>query len=161
MKSALLTAALAAVLATPAFAQPPTTTEQGVIVQGVSPEKVLGAIDTEKLAQDQGAAPPVEAADEAADLPSSKTQVTVDTTVEQTQTATVETTTETITPVSDRPAMDFDNPIAPEVHALVKAKPNYTTKDIAEAQLAAVLATPASAPTTTVTTTPTTPRDGG
>ncbi len=157
MKSALLSAALAAAFAAPAFAQPPTATEGGVIVQGVSPEKVLGAIDTEKLVQESEGAPVVESAN----LPTSKTQVTIDTRVEETPTATVETTTEVITPVSDRPTMDAANPIAPEVHAVVKAKPNYTTKDIAEAQLAAVLATPAAAPTTTVTTTRTTPKDGG
>ena len=45
----------------------------------------------------------------------------------------------------------------PEVKALVASKPSYTTKDIVEAQLAAVLATPPAAPTTVTTTTRTTP----
>ncbi len=72
--------------------------------------------------------------------------VTVDTQVSETPTATIETTTETVTPVSDRPSVDPDNPIAPEVKALVAAKKNYTTADIVRAQHEAMLATPASAP---------------
>lgn len=60
MKSALVTAALAAVLAAPAIAQPPTVTADGnVRVEGVAPEKVLGAIDTEKLVNEP--APPTTA----------------------------------------------------------------------------------------------------
>jgi len=155
MKSVLVSATLAAILAAPALAQPPSTTTEGnLTVEGVSPEKVLGAIDTEKLIDET---PPTETAD----LPQPRTQVNVDTTVRETPTAVIETTTETITPVSDRPELDPDNPIAPEVHAVVQSKPNYTTQDLAAAQLAAVLATPAAAPTTVVTTTTTTPKDGG
>lgn len=155
MKSVLASAALAVILAAPALAQPPSTATEGTVkVEGVSPEKVLGAIDTEKLIDE---APPAETTE----LPQPRTQVTVDTSVRETPTAVIETTTETITPVSDRPALDPENPIAPEVQALVESKPNYTTKDIAAAQLAAVLATPAAAPTTIVTTTTTTPKDGG
>lgn len=153
MKFVLVSAALAVVLAAPAIAQPPTvTTEGNVTVEGVAPEKVLGAIDTEKLVD---AAPT-----ETAQAPAVQTQVTVDTRIEETPSATIETTTEVITPVSDRPAMDPNNPIAPEVKTLVENKPNYTTKDLAEAQLAAVLATPPAAPTTTIITTVTTPKDG-
>lgn len=156
MKSLLATAAAAAILsAVPAFAQPPTVvTEGNVRVEGVSPEKVLGAIDTEKLAED---AQPVDTAQ----APTAATSVSVETKVEETATARVETTTEVITPVSTRPELDAANPIAPEVQALVKANARYTTKDIAAAQLAAVLATPASTPTTVVTTTRTTPKEGG
>lgn len=155
MKSLLATAAAAAILAAvPALAQPPTVTEGNVRVEGVAPEKVLGAIDTAKLAEDSQ---PVETAE----APAAATSVTVETTVEETATARVETTTETITPVSTRPELDAANPIAPEVQALVNSKSNYTTADIAAAQLAAVLATPASTPTTIVTTTRTAPKEGG
>lgn len=130
MKSVLVSAALAAVLAAaPAFSQPPTDAQ------------------------------PVDTAQ--AEPPKPATSVTIDTTVQETPTATVETTTEVIAPVATRPALDPENPIAPEVQALVQAKPNYTTKDIAAAQLAAVLATPPSMPTTVVTTTRTTPKEGG
>jgi hypothetical protein len=111
------------------------------------------------LAQPPTDAPPVDAAQ--AEPPKPATSVTVDTTVQETPTARIETTTEVIAPVSTRPPMDAENPIAPEVQALVASKPNYTTKDIAAAQLAAVLATPPAMPTTTVTTTRTTPPDGG
>ena len=158
MKSIFASAALATVFAAaPALAQPPTVvTEGNVRVEGVAPEKVLGAIDTAKLAQDSE---PVETAE--ADAPAAATSVTVETKVEETATAHVETTTEVITPVSTRPELDATNPIAPEVQAVVKAKANYTTADIAAAQLAAVLATPPSALTTTVTTTRTTPKEGG
>jgi hypothetical protein len=136
MKSVLVSAAFAALVAAPAIAQPPTgtTTEGNVKVE-------------------EAVTPPVQA--------QSSTQVTVDTTVEETTTARVETTTEVIAPVSDRPALDATNPIAPEVQALVQSKPNYTTKDIVDAQLAAVLATPPAAPTTVITTTRTTPKEGG
>lgn len=150
MKLALASVALAAVLAAPALAQPPVATEGSVKVEGVAPEKVLGAIDTTQLVD--GAA----TAD--AEPPTPKTQVTVETEVQETATATIETKTEVIEPVSDRPALDSANPVAPEVQALVEDKPSYTTKDIAQAQLAAVLATPPSMPTTTITTTTTTPK---
>lgn len=154
MKPLFASAALAAVLAFPAIAQPPTVvTEGNVRVEGVSPEKVLGAIDTEQLAE--GSQPVA-----TAEAPAPATSVTVETSVEDTATARVETTTEVITPVSTRPDLDPANPIAPEVQALVKTKANYTTADIAAAQLAAVLATPASTPTTVVTTTRTTPKVG-
>lgn len=102
------------------------------------------------LAQPPGTAPP-----------QPQTAVSVDTHVTETPTATIETTTETVTPVSTRPAVDPANPIAPEVHAVVAAKKNYTTADIARAQYEAMLATPASAPTTVVTTTTTTPKTPG
>lgn len=156
MKSLLATAAAAALLAAvPAFAQPPTVvTEGNVRVEGVAPEKVLGAIDPQKIAEDTQ---PVETAD----APVAATSVTVETKVEDTATARVETTTEVITPISTRPELDAANPIAPEVQAVVKANARYTTADIAAAQLAAVLATPASTPTTIVTTTRTTPKEGG
>jgi len=161
MKSILVSAALAAILAAPAFAQQPpadtvpsstVTAEGSVRIEGVSPEKVLGAIDTEALVEAEAETQPAVTAE----APAPKTQVTVDTSVQQTATATIETKTEVIEPVSDRPQLDAANPIAPEVNAVVKAGASYTTKDIAEAQLAAVLATPASVPTTTITTTTTT-----
>lgn len=156
MKSLLATAAAVAILAAfPAFTQPPTVvTEGNVRIEGVAPEKVLGAIDTEKLADDGQPG-------ETADAPAAATSVSVETKVEETPTARIETTTEVITPVSTRPELDATNPIAAEVQALVKWKSNYTTADIAAAQLAAVLATPASTPTTVVTTTRTTPKEGG
>jgi hypothetical protein len=97
----------------------------------------------------------------AAPIPQPQTSVTVETQVTETPSATVETKTETVTPVSTRPAVDPDNPIAPEVRAVVAAKKNYTTADIVKAQYEAMLATPASAPTTVVTTTTTTPKAPG
>ena len=83
------------------------------------------------------------------------------TTVDETPDATIEKTTEVITPISDRPILDPENPIAPEVQAVVDSKKHYTTADLANAQLAAVLATPVSEPTTTITTTTTTPKTDG
>jgi hypothetical protein len=159
MKRALVSVALAALLAAPALAQQPPAevdaeAKAAVKVEGVAPEKVLGAIDTSKLVDEQ----PPESAPPESGAPEARTSVTVDTSVRETPTAVVETTTEVIAPVSTRPALDPANPIAPEVQALVDQKPRYTTKDIAEAQLAAVLATPASIPTTTITTTTTTPK---
>jgi hypothetical protein len=159
MKRILASVALAAILAAPAFAQqPPTdtvpsssvTAEGSVRVEGVAPDKVLGAIDTKELVDG--------ATSTAAQPPQPKTQVTVETKVDETSTATIETKTEVIEPVSDRPTLDPSNPIAPEVKAVVDGKTRYTTEDIAEAQLAAVLATPASVPTTVITTTTTTPK---
>ena len=97
----------------------------------------------------------------APEAPKPNTTVVIDTEVRETPAATVETTTEIITPVSDRPALDPNNPIAPEVKALVDSKKSYTTADIAKAQHEAMLATPISQPTTIVTTTTTTPRPGG
>lgn len=159
MKRILASAALAALLAAPAFAQqPPTdtvpsssvTAEGSVRVEGVAPDKVLGAIDTTELVD--GATSP------AGQPPQPKTQVTVETKVDETPTATIETKTEVIEPVSDRPPLDPSNPIAPEVKAVVVGKARYTTEDLADAQLAAVLATPISVPTTVITTTTTTPK---
>lgn len=158
MKRALLSVAVAALLASPAIAQPPTVeteAEGNVKIEGIAPEKVLGAIDTSQLVDEQ----PADTAEPSAEgVPEARTQVTVDTSIQETPTAIVETKTEVIAPVSDRPALDPANPIAPEVQALVTSKARYTTEDIAKAQLAAVLATPASIPTTTITTTTTTPK---
>jgi hypothetical protein len=156
MKRALVSVALAALLAAPALAQqPPVDAEaKGALkVEGIAPEKVLGAIDTSKLVDEQ---PAEDAAPPESGAPEARTSVTVDTSVRETPTAVVETTTEVIAPVSTRPALDAANPIAPEVKSVVAEKPRYTTKDIAQAQLAAILATPASIPTTTITTTTTT-----
>ena len=85
----------------------------------------------------------------------------IDTTVKETPSATVETTTEVIAPVSGRPELDAEHPIAPEVQAVVDAKKNYTTADIVKAQHEAMLATPVSEPTTIITTTTTTPKSDG
>lgn len=93
--------------------------------------------------------------------PEPQTSVTIDTTVEDTPSATVETTTEVITPVSERPELDAEHPIAPEVRAIVASKKNYTTADIVQAQHEAMLATPLSKPTTIITTTTTTPKSDG
>jgi hypothetical protein len=136
MKLALASAALAAVLAAPALAQqPPATTMAPPVAAG----SVRASIN--------------------ADAPQAKTEVTVDTSVEETATATIETKTETITPVQTA-QLDPENPIAVEVQAVVSGKPRYTTKDIAQAQLDAVLAAPASIPTTTITTKTTTLKPG-
>lgn len=160
MKFAFVSAALTVVLAAPAFAQQPTTTAEGnVRVEGVAPEKVLGAIDAEKLVNEP--APEAPAPTARTEPPAAVTSVTVDTQVAETPSATVETTVATIAPVNTRPALDPENPIAPEVQAVVEAKKNYTTEDLAAAQLAAVLATPPSLPTTTITTTTTTPKEPG
>ncbi len=160
MKCAFASAALAAVFAAPALAQPPTTTAEGSVrVQGIAPEKVLGAIDTEKLVNEPTPETPAPAP--AVIAPAIATSVTIDTDVRETPTAVVETTVATVAPASTRPALDPANPIAPEVQAVVAAKKNYTTKDLAAAQLAAVLATPPSTPTTITTTTRTTLKEGG
>ena len=136
MKLALASAALAAVLAAPALAQqPPATTMAPPVAAG----SVRASIN--------------------ADAPQAKTEVTVDTSVEETATATIETKTETITPVQTA-QLDPENPISVEVQAVVSGKPRYTTKDIAQAQLDAVLAAPASIPTTTITTKTTTLKPG-
>lgn len=97
----------------------------------------------------------------ATEAPQPEKSVTIDTTVEDTPSATVETTTEVIEPVSGRPALDEEHPIAPEVQAVVDAKKNYTTADIVKAQHEAMLATPVSEPTTIITTTTTTPKSDG
>lgn len=129
MKTLLATAALAALFAAPALAQPPSNT----------------------------AAP----APTVTDAPPNTPLVLKNTVIADTPEATVEKTTEAIVPISQRPALDPANPIAPEVKAVVASKKHYTTADLAEAQLAAVLATPASEPTTIITTTTTTPKSGG
>jgi hypothetical protein len=102
----------------------------------------------------QHAAPPAE---QSLNAPKAKTNVTVETNIAQTPTATVEQRVETITPVSDRPKLDPETPIAPEVQAVASSGKRYTTKDIVQAQLDALRATPVSEPTTTITTTTTTP----
>ncbi len=107
------------------------------------------------------AAAPVLAQPPVAEPPQPQTSVTVDTQVTQTPTATVETTTETVTPVSTRPEVNPENPIAPEVQAVVQMKKAYTTADLVRAQHDAMLATPASAPTTVLTTITTTPKVPG
>lgn len=89
--------------------------------------------------------------------PKPKTNVTVETEVDQTTTAKVEIRKETITPVSDRPALSAENPIAPEVAAVASSGKKYTTQDIVLAQLEALKNTPVSEPTTTITTTTTIP----
>lgn len=178
MKLALVSAALVAVLAAPAFAQqPPASTmappvaEGSVRVEGVAAEKVLGAIDTKALVDGEATAQPAVQPETTAtaqatvrasvdaEAPQAKTEVTVDTEVVETATATIETKTETIAPVQTA-QLDAQNPIAVEVQAVVSGKPRYTTKDIAQAQLDAVLAAPASIPTTTITTKTTTLKPG-
>ena len=102
----------------------------------------------------QQAAPPAE---QSLDAPKAKANVTVETDVAQTPTATIEKRVETITPVSDRPKLDPETPIAPEVQAVASSGKKYTTQDIVQAQLEALKKTPVSEPTTTITTTTTTP----
>ncbi len=159
MKTLLASAAMAALLAAPVYAQTPQASaapDAGITVQGVDPAKVLGAIDPTKLvdgAQADAAVPATQP------MPPSNTPLVLSkTTVVETPDATIEQTSETIIPVSDRPALNPENPIAPEVQAIIASKKNYTTADLANAQLAAVLATPASEPTTTIITTRTTPK---
>jgi hypothetical protein len=91
------------------------------------------------------------------DAPKAKSNVTVETNIQQTPSATVETRIETITPVSDRPKLDPETPIAPEVQAVASSGKKYTTQDIVLAQLEAVKKTPISEPVTTITTTKSTP----
>jgi hypothetical protein len=175
MKFLLVSSALVAVLAfAPANAQqaqpqtaaPPAASQEKegqVTVQGVEPSKVLGAIETEKLTDAGQAKVEAEADAEAkvdAQQPTAKTQVTVDTETRQAADAKIETTTEVATPVSGRPALDPDHPIAPEVQAVVNSKKKYTTADIVQAQLEAVRNTPVTQPTTTTTTTTVTPNPG-
>lgn len=107
--------------------------------------------------------PPTEptAPTEQAQPPQSDKSVVIDTTVTDTPAAKVETTTEVIAPVSDRPALDAEHPIAPEVQAVVDSKKNYTTADIVAAQHQAMLATPVSEPTAVITTTTTIPKSDG
>jgi hypothetical protein len=159
MKLLLASSAIAiAFAAIPAHAQQSPPSEGSVRVEGVSPAQVLGAIDTQKLT-DKAAADVNQSATTTvvAEPPKVDTQVTVDTKVEQRADAVVETRTETITPVSGRPELNPENPIAPEVQAVVEKKRRYTTADIVAAQLEAVRNTPTTEPTTTITTTTTTP----
>jgi hypothetical protein len=173
MKLLLASSALAIAFAVaPAYAQQPqqvsppvtaeSTAEGSVKVEGVAPSQVLGAIDPTKLTDkaEAEAATATDAQPQEAKTPEAKTQVTIDTQVEQRADATVETKTEVITPVSGRPALDPDNPIAPEVQAVVEKKKRYTTADIVAAQLEAIRNTPPVSPTTTITTTTTTPAPG-
>ena len=170
MKLLLVSSALAATLAiAPANAQqappqkPPAaeaSTDGAVIVEGVAPSKVLGAIDTQKLVDD-GSADEQVAVTTQAPL-AGGIEVEKITRIEQTPTATVATRTEVITPVSGRPTLDPDNPIAPEVAAVVNSGNTYTTADIVMAQLEAIRNTPPVKPTTiieTKTTIPTVPAE--
>jgi len=147
MKMLLVSTLAVAFAAAPAFAQQPPTapaTSQGqVTVQGAEPSAVETTATVEVAA------------------PQPSTAVTVATEVVDTPTATIATTTEIAAPQSDRPALDPNNPRAPEVQAVVAAKKNYTTADIAKAQHDAMLATPVSQPTTITTTTTTTQKAGG
>lgn len=158
MKYLLATTAAAVAFAVfPAVAQPPaaeTTADGNVTVEGIAPSKVLGAIDTSKLV-DQPPAPAT------GTLPQPRTEVTVATEVTETPTATIEKRTEVITPVSDRPAVNPENPIAPEVKAVVSGQARYTTADLVKAQHEAMLNTPASAPTKVITTTTVNPKTDG
>jgi hypothetical protein len=163
MKLLLASSALAAAFAiAPACAQqapspkPATvesTTEGSVTVQGIEPSRVLGAIDTEKLT-DEGKTDVTVTSESP---PPNQAEVTAVTTVEKTQAAEVETRTEVITPVSGRPTLDPENPIAPEVAAVVNSGRKYTTQDIVLAQLEAIRNTPVTEPTTVITTKTTTP----
>lgn len=138
------------------MAQPPTvqsSTEGAVTVQGIEPSRVLGAIDTSKLVNQP---PPTE---QTAEAPKAKTSLTVDTDTRQTAQAKIETRTEVIAPISDRPALDPDHPIAPEVK-VAASKRHYTTADLVKAQHAAMMATPVSEPTKVIVTTTTTPNPG-
>lgn len=131
MKRLLASAAVAAMFAaSPAFAQPPSDTQE------------VAPADTS-----------------ASDIPAPQTSVTIDTAVHETPDATVETTVATVAPVQQA-AIDPENPIAPEVQAVVDSKKHYTTADLVAAQHQAMLNTPASVPTTTTTTVTTTPRPG-
>jgi hypothetical protein len=162
MKLMLASSALAiAFAAAPAYAQQTPPTEGSVKVQGVAPAHVLGAIDTEQLTDKATAEANLSTTTTIDAQPNADTQVTVDTKVEQRADATVETKTETITPVSSRPALNLENPIAREVQAVVEKKRRYTTADIVAAQLEAVRNTPPTEPTTTITTTVTTPGEPG
>jgi hypothetical protein len=171
MKLLLASSAIAIAFAVaPAHAQQPqqppvaaeTPTDSSVKVEGVAPAQVLGAIETDKLTDKAQAEATASVAAQPADEqpPENKQQVTVDTKVEQRADATVETKTETITPVSGRPALDPDNPIAPGVQEVVAKKKRYTTADIVAAQLEAIRNTPVVEPSTTITTTTTTPAPG-
>ena len=161
MKILLVSSALAAAsVFAPAFAQQASSTtatvesdKSGTVtVQGVEPSKVLGAIQPEKLVDEPSPPTSVEA--------KTRSNVTVETDVEHTPTATVETRTETIAQVSDRPKLDAETPIAPEVQAVVSSGKKYSTQDIVLAELAAMKKTPISTPTTTITTTTSTPAGG-
>jgi hypothetical protein len=164
MRSLLASSALAIAFAVPAYAQvapakPATvesTTQGTLIVQGIEPSRVLSSIDTQKLVGEPAQVTTIAQVQP----PEAKTQVTVDTTTVQTPSAKVETTTEVITPVSGRPALDPEYPIAPEVRAVVSSGKRYSTKDIVLAQLEAMRNTPVTQPTTTITTTTTTPAPG-
>jgi hypothetical protein len=139
MKILLVSSALAATtMFAPAFAQeapqqasPPAATVEGQAVVQPSTDQAVA--------------------------PRPKTNVTVETEIDQTSTAKVETRKETITPVSDRPKLDNENPIAPEVAAVAGSGKKYTTQDIVLAQLEAIKKTPVSEPVTEITTTTTTP----
>ena len=125
--------------------------------RGGQPMEAVSDLDTGKLtdkATAEASASTTTSVDAHAKI---DTQVTVDTKVEQRADATVETKTETITPVSNRPPVNLENPIAPEVQAVVEKQKRYTTADIVAAQLEAMKNTPSIEPTTTITTVTTTP----
>jgi hypothetical protein len=163
MKFLLASSALAAAFAiAPAYAQQApspkqatveSTTQGSVTVQGVEPSKVLGAIDTEKLTGEAK----TEVTVTSESPPLNRAEISEVTTIERTGSAEVETRTEVITPVSGRPTLDPENPIAPEVAAVVNSGRKYTTQDIVLAQLEAIRNTPVTEPTTVITTTTTTP----
>lgn len=154
MKHALTYIGLAAITSSPALAQqPPAEGDGAAKAEGIAPDKVRGAIETQELV-DEDPSPKADAIKAA--LP--EMEVTTGTTTRETPTAVVEVTTEVVKPVQSRPELDAETPIAPEVKAVVDANARYTTEDLAKAQHEALLATPVSVPTKVVMTTTVTPK---
>jgi hypothetical protein len=154
MKFVLATTAIAAAMAvSPAFAQEasdqqaspaPRTGDGSVLVEGVKPSKVLGAIDTEQLVtppQDaDAAAPPLS-------IPEKTTSVT-----------TIETPPDTAKPLVNIASVNV--PLPQEV-AAVAQNGKYTTKDLVKAQLMAMNSAPPIQQPVITTTTITYPNDAG
>jgi hypothetical protein len=152
MKLALATTAIAAAMAfSPAFAQEadqqaspaPKTGDGSVLVEGVKPSKVLGAIDTRKLVTpDQGtpadAAPPLS-------IPEKTTSIT-----------TIETPAESAKPMVNIASVNV--PLPQEV-ASVAQNGKYNTKDLVKAELMAMNNAPPPEQPVINTTTITYPRD--
>ena len=129
MKFVFATTALAAAMSlAPAFAEPasPPPAEGAVTVQGVSPSKVLGAIDTKKLVTpEQG---PTDQAGPPLSIPEKTTSIT-----------TIEAPLETAKPMVNIASVNA--PLPQEV-ASVASSGRYTTQDLVKAQLMAMNAAP-------------------
>lgn len=137
------TALLAAISLSPAVAQgvhtqtasSTTTSDGAILIEGVSPARVLGAIDTQKLVAPREGAP--------LSIPETTTSIT-----------TIEAPPETARPLVNIPSVSV--PLPREV-ARVASGSDYSTDDLVRAQLAALTDAPPIEQPVIVTTTITYP----